>query len=95
MNRKGLIDAASALEDLAAGNVPAAAQVAAGAAALEKIDRHIEDALAKGATVLARAEVPAGQYATPTVVTGATTEMVLASEETFGPVAPLFSFESR
>ena len=51
MNRKGLIDAASALEDLAAGNVPAAAQVAAGAAALEKIHadypgwRDVSDAL--------------------------------------------------
>ncbi|QEZ44954.1 hypothetical protein [Cupriavidus oxalaticus] len=51
MNRKGLIDAASALEDLAAGNVPAAAQVAAGAAALEKIHadfpgwRDVGDAL--------------------------------------------------
>ncbi|MBP0632500.1 MULTISPECIES: hypothetical protein [unclassified Cupriavidus] len=51
MNRKGLLDAASALEDLAAGNVPAAAQVAAGAAALEKIHadypgwRDVGDAL--------------------------------------------------
>ncbi|MBP0624660.1 hypothetical protein [Cupriavidus consociatus] len=51
MNRKGLVDAASALEALAAGNVPAAAQVAAGAAALEKIHadypgwRDVGDAL--------------------------------------------------
>ncbi|UIF90369.1 hypothetical protein [Cupriavidus sp. UYPR2.512] len=37
MNRKGLLDAATALEDLAAGRTPAPAQVAAGAAALEKI----------------------------------------------------------
>lgn len=51
MNRKGLLDAAMALEDLAAGNMPAAAQVAAGAAALEKIHadypawRDVGDAL--------------------------------------------------
>jgi succinate-semialdehyde dehydrogenase/glutarate-semialdehyde dehydrogenase len=65
------------------------------AAALEKIARHVDDALAKGASILARAEAPAGQYATPMVLTGATTEMVLASEETFGPVAPLFRFETE
>ncbi|AQV97556.1 hypothetical protein BJN34_27215 [Cupriavidus necator] len=51
MNRKGLLDAAMALEDLAAGNTPAAAQVTAGAAALEKIHadfpgwRDVGDAL--------------------------------------------------
>ena len=65
------------------------------AAALEKITRHLDDAVAKGASVLARAETPTGQYAVPTVLTGATTEMVLASEETFGPVAPLFRFETE
>ena len=65
------------------------------AAAVEKIDRHVEDALAKGATVFARAEVPTGQYATPMVLTGATIDMALASEETFGPVAPLFRFETE
>jgi succinate-semialdehyde dehydrogenase / glutarate-semialdehyde dehydrogenase len=64
-------------------------------AALEKIARHVDDAVAKGATVLATAETPRGQYATPTVLTGATTAMELASEETFGPVAPLFRFETE
>jgi succinate-semialdehyde dehydrogenase/glutarate-semialdehyde dehydrogenase len=65
------------------------------AAAVEKIARHVDDALAKGASVFASAETPSGQYATPIVLTGATTEMVLASEETFGPVAPLFRFETE
>ncbi|MBB3915984.1 NAD-dependent succinate-semialdehyde dehydrogenase [Rhizobium fabae] len=64
-------------------------------AAIAKIDRHVEDALAKGAAIVTRrAELPPGrQYTAPLVLTGATTEMQLASEETFGPVAPLFRFE--
>lgn len=64
-------------------------------AAIEKIERHVADALAHGARVAARAEVPEGQYAAPVVLTGATVEMELASEETFGPVAPLFRFETE
>ncbi|MCA1444536.1 NAD-dependent succinate-semialdehyde dehydrogenase [Ensifer sp. IC4062] len=65
-------------------------------AAIEKINRHVEDALAKGAKLAARGRSPgAPQYAAPIVLTGATTEMLLASEETFGPVAPLFRFETE
>ncbi|MFT4014765.1 MAG: NAD-dependent succinate-semialdehyde dehydrogenase [Paracoccus sp. (in: a-proteobacteria)] len=64
-------------------------------AALDKIARHIADAVAKGATVSAQAATPEGQYAPPVVLTGATVEMELASEETFGPVAPLFRFETE
>jgi succinate-semialdehyde dehydrogenase/glutarate-semialdehyde dehydrogenase len=67
------------------------------AAAIEKIDRHVEDAVAKGATISARGRslVDGKQYATPIVLTGATTDMLLATEETFGPVAPLFRFETE
>ncbi len=67
------------------------------AAAIDKIERHIEDALAKGARVLSdRPAMPEGrQYAAPLVLGGATTDMLLASEETFGPVAPLFRFETE
>jgi succinate-semialdehyde dehydrogenase/glutarate-semialdehyde dehydrogenase len=65
------------------------------AAAVEKIARHVADARAKGASVLAEAATPAGQYAAPMVLTGATAEMDLAAEETFGPVAPLFRFETE
>ncbi|MEE2949937.1 MAG: NAD-dependent succinate-semialdehyde dehydrogenase [Pseudomonadota bacterium] len=66
-------------------------------AAIEKIDRHIEDAKAKGGRILAESgHMPeGGQYARPVVIGGATTEMQLASEETFGPVAPLFRFEKE
>jgi succinate-semialdehyde dehydrogenase/glutarate-semialdehyde dehydrogenase len=66
-------------------------------AAIEKIGRHVDDALAKGASRLAAAtDMPKGaQYATPVVLGGATTEMLLAGEETFGPVAPLFRFRGE
>ncbi|WP_113353167.1 NAD-dependent succinate-semialdehyde dehydrogenase [Hyphomicrobiales bacterium] len=66
-------------------------------AAIEKIDRHVRDALAKGATIITAArQLPdGGQYTAPIVLTGATTEMELAGEETFGPVAPLFRFETE
>jgi len=66
-------------------------------AAIEKIERHVEDVLSKGARRLAAAaDMPNGaQYATPVVLGGATTEMQLAEEETFGPVAPLFRFSSE
>jgi succinate-semialdehyde dehydrogenase / glutarate-semialdehyde dehydrogenase len=65
-------------------------------AAIAKIERHVSDATAKGAQVVARSEAmpEGGQYARPVVLTNATTEMLLASEETFGPVAPLFRFET-
>jgi succinate-semialdehyde dehydrogenase / glutarate-semialdehyde dehydrogenase len=64
-------------------------------AAIDKISRHVEDALAKGATIVStRPSMPDGsQYAAPVVLSGATTDMLLAHEETFGPVAPLFRFE--
>lgn len=64
-------------------------------AALEKIEAHIADALAHGAAIAAEAPAPEGQYARPTVLTGASTAMRLASEETFGPVAPIFRFTNE
>ncbi|TPI13858.1 NAD-dependent succinate-semialdehyde dehydrogenase [Mesorhizobium sp. B4-1-1] len=66
-------------------------------AAVDKINRHLEDALAKGARIVTRRhELPAGsQYVAPLVLTDATTGMLLANEETFGPVAPLFRFETE
>jgi len=66
-------------------------------ASIEKIERHVDDALSKGARRLAAAaDMPKGaQYATPLVLGDATIEMQLAGEETFGPVAPLFRFGSE
>lgn len=66
-------------------------------AAIIKIQDHVADALAKGAKLLATSgDVPDGeQYARPTVLGDATQAMRLAHEETFGPVAPLFRFETE
>jgi succinate-semialdehyde dehydrogenase/glutarate-semialdehyde dehydrogenase len=63
-------------------------------AAVEKIRRHLDDALSKGAVrASVPVEVPDGpRYVAPQVLTNATTAMLLASEETFGPVAPIFKF---
>jgi len=65
--------------------------------ALQKIEAHIEDATAKGATlVVGGTRVKEGsRLIKPAVITGATNEMILAKEETFGPVAPLFRFETE
>jgi len=66
------------------------------AAAVAKIERHVADAVAKGASVASAAVAASGpQYVAPMVLTDATTDMLLASEETFGPVAPLFRFETE
>ncbi|MCP3468945.1 NAD-dependent succinate-semialdehyde dehydrogenase [Bradyrhizobium sp. CCGUVB1N3] len=64
--------------------------------AISKINRHVADALSKGARIAARPVTqPKGpQFTAPIVLTEATTDMVLAHEETFGPVAPLFRFET-
>ncbi|SNT73789.1 NAD-dependent succinate-semialdehyde dehydrogenase [Paracoccus seriniphilus] len=64
-------------------------------AAIDKINAHVQDALDHGASIAARAETPEGQYAAPMVLTGATGDMLLASEETFGPVAPVFRFDTE
>ncbi|MBB3945478.1 succinate-semialdehyde dehydrogenase/glutarate-semialdehyde dehydrogenase [Rhizobium skierniewicense] len=67
------------------------------AAAIDKINRHIEDALSKGAEIISKVSaLPEGsQFTAPIVLGGATTDMLLADEETFGPVAPLFRFDTE
>lgn len=65
--------------------------------AIEKVERHVADARAKGARIVTggmRHEL-GGTFFTPTVLTGATTDMELSHEETFGPVAAVFRFESE
>ena len=63
--------------------------------AVAKVERHLADATAKGGKVLLGGHSKGGLFFEPTVISGATSEMVLAREETFGPVAPLFKFESE
>ncbi len=62
-----------------------------------KIQRHVADALSKGAAVLVGGapHEKGGTFYQPTVLTGATKNMQLFSEETFGPVAALFKFETE
>jgi succinate-semialdehyde dehydrogenase / glutarate-semialdehyde dehydrogenase len=66
------------------------------AAAIAKVNRHVQDALSQGATVAAcaplAADCPDTRFAQPIVLTGATPDMQLANEETFGPVAPVMRF---
>ena len=64
-------------------------------AALEKVQRHVDDAVAKGARVLAGGKRLPGQFFEPTVVADATADMLCAREETFGPFAPVFRFKTE
>jgi succinate-semialdehyde dehydrogenase/glutarate-semialdehyde dehydrogenase len=64
--------------------------------ALVKVREHVADATAKGGTViLGGAEETEGLFLSPTIITGATRDMDFATEETFGPLAPLFKFEDE
>lgn len=67
------------------------------AQALRKVESHIADALAKGAKVLlgGKRHALGGTFFEPTVLKDVTTDMLLAGEETFGPVAPLFRFKTE
>ncbi len=65
--------------------------------AVEKVEEHLSDALDKGAKVVAGGSRHAlgGTFFEPTVITGVTPQMKVAREETFGPLAPLFRFETE
>ncbi|MEX2449454.1 MAG: NAD-dependent succinate-semialdehyde dehydrogenase [Rhodospirillales bacterium] len=66
-------------------------------AGLEKVEEHVKDATDKGAKVVTGGKRHAlgGTYYEPTVLTGMTSDMKIAHEETFGPVAPLFRFKTE
>jgi len=66
-------------------------------AAVDKVERHISDAVSKGAKVAIGGARHAlgGTFFEPTVLTDVTPAMAVAQEETFGPLAPLFRFESE
>lgn len=65
--------------------------------AVEKVEEHVEDALANGAKAILGGARHAlgGTFFEPTVLTGVTTKMKVTREETFGPVAPLFRFKDE
>jgi succinate-semialdehyde dehydrogenase/glutarate-semialdehyde dehydrogenase len=67
------------------------------AKAVTKVEEHIADALAKGAKVAlgGKRHALGGLFFEPTILTDVTPKMLVAREETFGPVAPLFKFESE
>lgn len=67
--------------------------------ACAKVERHLRDALDKGATLVARTPLPDGldpqRYSAPVLLTGVDASMQLAGEETFGPLAPIFRFKEE
>jgi succinate-semialdehyde dehydrogenase / glutarate-semialdehyde dehydrogenase len=65
--------------------------------ALAKVEQHLADATAKGARIAhgGKRHALGGTFFEPTVVTEVTPAMLIAREETFGPIAPLFRFESE
>ncbi|WP_315973331.1 NAD-dependent succinate-semialdehyde dehydrogenase [Bartonella sp. HY406] len=65
--------------------------------ALKKVEQHVKDAVSKGARVLTGGKPSAigGTFFEPTVLADVTKGMLVASEETFGPVAPLFRFSNE
>ncbi|WP_441866453.1 NAD-dependent succinate-semialdehyde dehydrogenase [Phaeovulum sp. W22_SRMD_FR3] len=63
--------------------------------AIAKVEQHIADALSKGAELVTGGTRLGGLFFAPAVVTGVTTAMDVAQEETFGPLAPIFRFETE
>ncbi|QKG71358.1 NAD-dependent succinate-semialdehyde dehydrogenase [Erythrobacter mangrovi] len=65
--------------------------------AVTKIEEHIADALAKGGRLVAggRRHALGGTFFEPTVIADATQDMLVAGEETFGPLAPVIRFETE
>jgi succinate-semialdehyde dehydrogenase/glutarate-semialdehyde dehydrogenase len=66
-------------------------------AAVEKVEEHIADALKQGARVVlgGKRHARGGNFFEPTILADVTSDMLVAREETFGPVAPLFRFETE
>jgi succinate-semialdehyde dehydrogenase/glutarate-semialdehyde dehydrogenase len=65
------------------------------AQAIAKVEAHVADALAKGARVVVGGSRIGERFYTPTVLADVTADMLCAREETFGPVAPVFRFETE
>jgi succinate-semialdehyde dehydrogenase/glutarate-semialdehyde dehydrogenase len=67
------------------------------AKAIDKVQSHLDDALSKGGTVLTGGKPHdlGGLFFEPTIISNATKDMSVSSDETFGPFAPLFMFEDE
>lgn len=69
--------------------------------AVEKVERHVQDAVQKGAQLISGGQrmqegvYTHGHFYQPTILAGVTSDMVISSEETFGPVAPVYSFRTE
>lgn len=65
-------------------------------AAVEKVTRHVGDAIERGATIAARVPAPQGPgyFVEPAVLTGVTDDMLCMSEETFGPLLPVTTYQT-
>ncbi|MBN9404412.1 MAG: NAD-dependent succinate-semialdehyde dehydrogenase [Burkholderiales bacterium] len=64
-------------------------------AALTKVEKHVKDAVKKGGKLVTGGSRLKGQFFEPTVISGATAQMLVAREETFGPLAPVFRFTTE
>lgn len=62
---------------------------------LDKVQQHVKDAVAKGARIVQGGKYLEGLFYQPTVLADATTEMIIAQDEVFGPVAPVFRFKTE
>lgn len=65
------------------------------AKALDKVEDHIQDAVSQGATLIQGGQRLGGLFFEPAILTGVTPQMKVAQEETFGPLAPLFPFDTE
>lgn len=63
--------------------------------ALEKVQHHVDDAIQKGAHITTGGKPKQGLYYEPTVIANASADMIIAKEEVFGPVAPIFKFRDE
>ena len=63
--------------------------------AIEKVERHVADAVERGAELVVGGERIEGQFFRPAVLTDVTADMAMSSEETFGPVAGIARFSSE
>jgi len=64
---------------------------------VDKIKQHVDDAVSKGAKIETGGKAPSspGFFYEPTVLSGVTPDMIVANDETFGPLAPVFTFETE